>query len=127
MNTILLLLGLAMAAETLPSDAAPDLGYTPPTVTEHGWRAGLPGGGLVKVLTAPDLTTAQQHFAWQHRTAQSGVWPEAATDLDVDEVAGDGTTSLLVRKGTVVIYVRSLSQDARSEVDQLLTRLQPSD
>ena len=49
MNTILLLLGLAMAAETLPSGAATDLGYTPPTLTEHGWRAGLPDGGLDNV------------------------------------------------------------------------------
>ena len=127
MTAILLFLGLAMAAETLPSGAATDLGYTPPTLTEHGWRAGLPDGGLVKVFTAPDLATAEQHFAWQRRTAQSGVWPDAATALDVDDVAGDGVDSLLVRKGTVVIYVRDLSQDARGQVERLLTRLQPSD
>ena len=121
-----LLLFLSMAFAEPPTQALVELGLDAPTVTTTapGWRAALPGGGLVRVIQAADEAEASTQFAWQQQTAQSGVWPTAdLTHLGVDEAVGDGTASVLVRKGTVVLYIRDLGDDASSWAERILPLL----
>lgn len=125
MNGLLLLLGLALAAETpeLPTLAVTAIGLDAPTASGHapGWRAAIPTGGLVKVFLAQTEAEAELQFQWQERTAQAGVWPEAdPAALGVDQAKGDGTVSLLVRKGTVVVYVRDLEEHSGDWVKKIL-------
>lgn len=132
MSTLLLLLSLALAGEPeLPVDQLQALGLDAPTTstTVPGWRAALPGGGLVKGYQAENEEKAKAYFEAQLKTAQAGVWPQADLPaLDADQAVGDGTVSLLLRKGTVVLYVRDLEEDAATWADKVLPLLidQPS-
>lgn len=120
---IALLLSLALASEPeLPTTELAALGLDTPTTstTAPGWRAALPGGGLVRVITSTDEADAIAHFEWQQRTAQAAIWPVDATELSVDQQVGDGKASLLVRQGTVVLYVRDLSDRSAEWVERLL-------
>jgi len=115
----LLLLTLALANE--PNAIAEDLGLGQPTVTEVGWRAAIPGGGIAKVFLHDSEAEAQAQFAWQSKTAQSGHWRKAPRDTSYSEVRGNGEGSMLVRQGTTVVYVRDMGDQAQSWIDAILT------
>lgn len=127
MSVLWLLLSMALAEP--PAEALTALGLDSPTTSTRtpGWRSALPQGGLVHAIESDDEKTAREHFAWQKQIAQAGVWPDAPTELiealGVDEAAGDGAASLLVRKGTVVLYVRDLDDDAKGWVERILPLL----
>ena len=131
MSALILVLSLAFAgeapvAESLAAELT-TLGLEAPTASERApdWRTSLPGGGIVRGLQAESEEQAAAQFAWWKTTAQAGVWPEADPKaLGVDEAAGDGTVSLLVRKGAVVLYVRDLEDHAGAWVERILPVLE---
>lgn len=123
MSTILLVLALAFAGEAAaPTEALVALGLDTPTPTrDAGFRAALPGGGLVRWVVAEDEAAAIAAFEGLKRTAQSAVWPEAPpAGITADQAVGDGTNSVLVRQGLVVVYVRDLAGDAAGWANKVL-------
>lgn len=114
----LLILTLALASD--PNTVAEDLGLGQPTVTEVGWRAAIPGGGIAKVFTYESEAEAETQFAWQSKTAQAGHWRKSPRDASYDQMLGDGEASFLVRDGSTVVYVRDLGDRAQHWVDAIL-------
>ena len=114
----LLILTLAFAGD--PNTIAEDLGLGQPTVTEVGWRAAIPDGGIAKVFTHESVAEAETQFAWQSKTAQAGHWRKSPRDASYDQVLGDGEASFLVRDGPTVVYVRDLGDRAQYWVDSIL-------
>lgn len=127
MSTILLVLALASAAEPVaepvaPTEALVSLGLDAPTpARDGGFRAALPTGGLVRWVVAKDEAAAIAAFEGLKLTSQSAVWPEAAPEgVVADQAVGDGASSVLLRKGLVVVYVRDLGGDAGGWANRVL-------